>query len=351
MKAFGMEMTKEALLQRVSSMSQIAGAREFTYTQGKAAGVRAVEVTAGQGLTFTILIDRGMDIGDAYYCGIPIGLKSKVGVIGPTYFENQGHQWLRNFYGGLMTTCGLSQVGEPCVDGGIFHGLHGRISHTPAERYWVDEYWDGEDYVISVTGKMREAIIYGENLVLTREIKCVYGQKKMMITDTIENEGYEASPLMILYHVNQPFPLVSEHSKIYTSADSVDVLNTCNQPGAGDYRTMTKPQKGYVYETFSHNMPMDREKVYTGIINENMQLGMYLAYDPKVLPIGNQWKQLGQQDYCGALEPANTYPVGIKEAREKGYLKTIQAKEKIKIKLEIGVLDGVNEIDTFKTKL
>ena len=36
--AYGMQLTREELLERVSSMSQIAGARVFQYTEGKACG-------------------------------------------------------------------------------------------------------------------------------------------------------------------------------------------------------------------------------------------------------------------------------------------------------------------------
>jgi hypothetical protein len=346
-----MQLTKEELLERVSSMSQIAGARVFTYQEGKAAGVKAVEVTAGEGLRFTILLDRGMDIGDAYYRGVPVAWKSKVGVISPNFFENQGHQWLRSFYGGLLTTCGLIQVGEPCVDNGVFHGLHGRISNTPAERFWIDEYWEGDDYIVKVTGKMREAIIYNENLTLTREIKCVMGERKIHIKDTVENESYQESPFMIMYHVNEPFPIVSEYSRFLTSANSVDVLNTCEQKGAGDYSTATGPVEWYRYETFAHNMPMDRKWVYNAIVNERLALGVYLKYDPNALPIGNQWKMLGRQDYVVAMEPANTYPVGIVEARTNGYLKTLGPRQKTQIDLEIGILDGREELEAFEKEL
>lgn len=342
--AFGIKLKKQELLERVSSMSQIAGARVFEHIEGKAAGVKAVEVNAGLGLSFTVLLDRGMDIGDAYYKGIPIAWRSKVGVIAPTYFENQGHQWLRNFYGGLLTTCGLIQVGEPCEDEGVYHGLHGRISHTPAEKYWIDEYWEGDDYIVKVTGRMREAVIYDENLTLTREIKCVYGQKRIFVKDVVKNEGYNESPFMIMYHVNEPFPIVSEHSKLYSSATSVEP----QQEWAGDYRSITKPTHGYRYETFVHNMPKDRDKVYYAIINEELKVGVYLGYDPKALPVGNEWKMLGQQDYVVAMEPSNTYNVGIAESRKQGWLPKLKGGEKAEINLEIGVLEGEDEIEAFK---
>ncbi len=346
--AYGLQLTKEQFCERISSMSQIAGAREFKFTEGKAAGVRAVEVKTGSGLVFTILIDRGMDIGEASYCGIPVAWQSKVGVIAPTYFENQGHQWLRNFFGGLLTTCGLIQVGEPCEDQGEYHGLHGRISHTPAEKYWIEEYWEDNDYVIKVTGKMREAIIYNENLVLTREIKCLFGQKKIFIKDVVENEGYQESPFMIMYHVNQPFPIVSENSRFYSSAKKVVALRTSEQPDTGNFRSMSEPIADYQFETFLHEMPTDRSRVYQAVINEQLKMGVYLGYDPKTLPVGNQWKMLGKQDYVVAMEPSNTYNVGISESRQNGWLPMLKPKEKVEMNLEIGVLEGEQEIKSFK---
>ncbi len=342
-EAFGMKLSKEELLERLSSMKQLAGARVFEYAEGKASGVKAVEVNAG-GLSFIVLADRGMDIGDAYYKGMPIAWKSKAGVIAPAYFEYKGHEWLRNFYGGLITTCGLTHVGEPCQDGSVAHGLHGRISHTPAEKFWTEEYWDGDDYVVKVTGKMREAAIYDENLTLTREIKCIYGQKKVFIKDVVENEGYNESPFMIMYHVNQPFPIVSEDSRLYSSALSVEP----QQEWAGDYRTMAKPTPGFKYETFVHTMPGDRPMVYYAIINEKLNMGVYLGYDPKALPVGNEWKMLGQQDYVVAMEPSNTFNIGIVEARKRGCLPTLKPQERSEINLEIGVLEGADEIEAFK---
>ena len=49
-----------------------------------------------------------------------------------------------------------------------------------------------------------------------------------------------------------------------------------------------------------------------------------------------------------AMEPSNTYPVGLKEAEEKGYLKFLEPGEEKVIYLEIGVLDGEEAIAEFK---
>ncbi len=136
---FGDNLSREEVLQRVGSIGQIAGVRPFRYTDGRADGVKAADVRTGSGLGFTVLLDRGMDIAHAEFAGKPVSWDSKNGVAAPGFFERPGQDWLRTFGGGLLTTCGLIQVGPPNVDGGEELGLHGRISHLPAERFDFDE--------------------------------------------------------------------------------------------------------------------------------------------------------------------------------------------------------------------
>ena len=47
--------------------------------------------------------------------------------------------------------------------------------------------WEGEQYVVRIHGKMREAVVFGTNLELTREISTVLGEKSIHIYDRIEN--------------------------------------------------------------------------------------------------------------------------------------------------------------------
>jgi hypothetical protein len=343
---FGMDMAKQELLEHISSMSQIAGTRQFEYKEGKACGVKAVDVRAGP-LNYIVLLDRGMDIANVEYRGTPIAWLSKMGVHAPSFFENQSEQFLRTFGGGMLTTCGLSQVGAPCVENGDYLGLHGRISHTPVEKYAIDEYWDNDDYVLRTTGQAREAMLYAENMVLKREIVCTYGKPMLTINDIIENQGYQKSPFMIMYHINFCFPIVSEYSKVYTSASEVTAWVTRDQADGGDYRTMGKPNAAYTYECFEHKMPKSRNKVYAAIINEKINLGVYLSYSPEQLPCFNQWKMTGQQDYVVAFEPGNTLPVGRVEARKNGTLSMLEPHEKYSVQIEIGILDGTKAIGEF----
>lgn len=58
------------------------------------------------------------------------------GIVAPL-FESQGNGFLRSFYAGLLTTCGLSYIGTPCEDEGETLGLHGRLAATPAEEVGI----------------------------------------------------------------------------------------------------------------------------------------------------------------------------------------------------------------------
>src|SRR5206468_1087004 len=130
------------------------------------------------------------------------------------FFEREGLGWLRTFYGGLVTTCGLTWFGAPCEDDGKPLGLHGRISHIPATNVTWGGEWDGDDYILSVTGKMREAVVFGENVQLTRRVWARMGESRLFIDDTVENMGYQRTAHMILYHINIGFPAVNDNARL-----------------------------------------------------------------------------------------------------------------------------------------
>lgn len=60
-------------------------------------------------------------------------------------------------------------VGAPCTEDGEDFGLHGRISNTPGENISSGIEWDNDKPVIKVKGRMREARLFGENVILERE--------------------------------------------------------------------------------------------------------------------------------------------------------------------------------------
>ena len=61
-------MDKKELLKHIGSIEQIGGIKDYTINDGKAKGVRAIEINTGK-LSFTILPDRCMDVAQAFFCG------------------------------------------------------------------------------------------------------------------------------------------------------------------------------------------------------------------------------------------------------------------------------------------
>ncbi len=348
---FGEYFSREQLLPYLGSMLQVAGAKSYTFRNGRGHGVKAIDVKTGSGLNYSVLIDRGMDIAFAEYCDKPLGWIAKTGITGPEYFENGGIDFLRSFTGGLFTTCGLTQVGAPGQDGDEVLGIHGRISHLPAETFNTEERWEEEEFIISINGQLRESCLYAENLVLQRQISSHLGDTKIRVSDRVENQGYVDTPFMLLYHVNLGFPIVSEHSRLYSSAVKVEPWNDTAIQGNGAYDRFEKPVPGYLYQNFLHHMPKNKDLVSVAVVNEKLEFGVYLSYSPDQMPCFTEWKMMGSQDYVVGLEPGNCIPEGRIEARNNGRLEMLKPSEVRHFNFEIGVLPNRVEIDSFISKL
>ncbi|MDD3839487.1 MAG: aldose 1-epimerase family protein [Clostridia bacterium] len=347
-KLYGREFTKQEIRSYVGNISNIAGAKRYILKEGKADGVEAVDVKTGTGFNFTVLPGRGMDIAWVDYCGIPISWMSKAGIGAAKYFENDGICFLRNFFGGLLTTCGLTHAGGPQEDNGEKLGLHGRISNIPANNVSVEEYWDEDDLFIKVKGKVRQAMVFGENLVLTREITAKLGESKLYIHDTVENEGYNETPFMLLYHMNFSYPVVSEDSRLIVPSIKVEPATDIAEKGIDKYNVFQAPTPGYLEQVFFHMMPKDKGLVKAALVNDKLKLGAYVQYSPEQLPYFTQWKQMGQQDYVVGLEPGNCIPEGRVNAREGGRLQILKPGDKKEFCIEAGVLWGKEQIDTLE---
>ena len=276
-------MNRKELLKRVGSVEQIGGIRDYTFNDGKAKGVRAIEVNTGN-LRFTVLPDRCMDIAQASFKGQAISWLSKTGITAPEYYEKDDKNWLRGFHGGLITTCGLHNIGRPVGE----HGLHGRIANTPAQKVSVFADWIGDEYIMRISGEMRESVVFGSNLVLKRTITAKLFSDEFTVEDSIINEGFSNEDIALCYHCNFGFPLVQEGAKIV------------NVPA--EVANITAPIHGKKEECIC--VDYSEEIVTVGIENESM--GAYLTYERNTLPDFIIWKMMGESEYVIGLEPRTT---------------------------------------------
>ena len=88
--------------------------------------------------------------------------------------------------------------------------------------------------------------------------------------------------------------------------------------------------------------------VRVGLINDALQLGLYWKFPKAEIPIVNQWQHFYKGTYVTGVEPGNASMLGRAWNRKHGYLQHIQPGEVRHFHLEIGVLDGAEEIAAFE---
>jgi len=343
---YGRPISKEDLSRRVGQISQIAGARASELSSGLAKGVAAIDVKTGTGFAFTALPGRALDIAWASYKGAPVSYISKSGVVAPAHFVESGAEgFLRNFFAGLLTTAGLSNIGPPVQDGDESLGLHGRVSNIPAEDVCVSQGWQGDDYLIRVAGAVRQARVFGECLVLHREITTQLGSNALVVCDVVENAGSRPEPMMLLYHCNFGYPIVSADSRIFTSGGSVEPREPTPVQAVADHDRLGEPQAGYVEQCFYHDLKAKDGRAFAAIFNERLGVGGYVRYRVETLPEFVQWKMLGEQEYVVGLEPSTNRLDRRAELIRQGQIRPLAVGERRTFEVEIGVLDGRAALD------
>jgi len=338
---YGRAVSRASLSRRVGAMSQVAGARASVLASGLARGVEAVDVKTGTGFEFTVLPGRGLDIAWASYRGMPLGYIGKTGVVAPAFFAERGATgFLRNFFAGLLTTAGLSNTGGPCeVDGAEF-GLHGRISNIPAEDVGVTQQWVGDDYQIRVGGTVRQATVFGESLILRREISTRLGANALVVRDTVENASFRPEPLLLLYHCNFGYPILGAATRLHATPGGVAPRDGAAAAGIAQHREFGDPQPGYVEQCFYHRPDAKDGRAHAALFNEELGVGAYVRYRVDTLPLLVEWKMLGEQEYVVGLEPSASLLDGRAELMRRNEAPMLAPGETRRFEVEIGVLEN-----------
>ena len=350
-KLFGRNWTREELVRYAGNPDQLGGVRLGVLDDGKGRGIRTAQVETGSGLAFTVLLDRGMDIGSARFQGASLTFESTVGPAHPMYYEKDGLSWHRTWGGGLVNGCGMTQIGRPGEDEGESLGIHGRLSHIPANNVYADAAWHGDEYELWVQGKARETTVKGENILLQRRISARLGESRMWLRDVVRNEGFEPAPHMMLYHFNFGFPLVAEGTEFIAPARKVT-------PRARDGQTLldhsryVAPVDGFVEQASTLEELVTDDAGFATLVLANRGcaggrgLGLYWRYRPAELPNFVQWYMMRSGTYVTAFEPHNSTMRGRAAAREAGTLPFLAPGEERTYHFELGVLADNAEIDT-----
>jgi len=324
-----------AAIQKVGSLRQIAGTRHCTLTNGGAGGVRAIDVHTGGGLQYTILPDRGLDISLASFCGVNFAYLSPQEELSAAYCNCQKNEWLRTFFGGLLTTCGPVNFGPACTDGESSFGIHGRFNATSATN--VCDLTDIENRVISISGSIANYVLFGEKLEIRRTISSPVGENTIHIRDVVMNHGDEATPNMMLYHINFGYPLLDVNATISVNSQTCAGYNEYSQRYIGELGAFGPPDAANQEKNYLHTMSRDRKGI-ASVYNNALGFGVEIRFNADTLPFLTQWKCERARDYVLALEPSNAPCESIADVRKAGKLPMLKPGCRIINEVEIAVI-------------
>jgi hypothetical protein len=321
----------DALRRRTGDLTRIAGLTPVVFSDGRSDGVHALELRNGAGLTATLVIDRALDALELNYCGVPLTWRGPGGLTSPRSYVPTVEEFERSFFGGLVTTCGLTAFGPPGSDEWGTWSQHGRLNWLPAVVTCALTDWDCAEPHIRVSGTVREARMFGETFRLERTWTMPIGRNALVLRDRVVNDGGRAKPHMILYHCNAGYPLLDEDTVWSVSHSAVTPRDAEAAKALASWNVGGPPAAGFREQVFIHEPRADANGWASAIVTNPCLRGgtsLEIAYRPEQLPALFTWRMLGYGTYVMAAEPANCPTIqGRVQAKRDGTLPMLQSGE------------------------
>ena len=331
----------------------MGGIETSVLDNGTGCGTRIAWINTGAGLRYKVVIDRGLDIADAFHNQHSLAWLSHTGITPPEPLSDRGTDWLCTFGGGLLTTCGLSHVGGPEQDEHGERGLHGRISNIPAgvESIIQPDPIAGK-MEMSITARMRETSIFGPRLELKRTLSGTLGKPVIRIHDEVTNRGNTPAPHMLLYHFNFGWPLVDEGTRFVWRGDwqaREGGINGQIFREGYDFKTAPAPMDSHngtgEAVAFIDIAQDGNGQCSAGLYNAKLGLAVSIRFQKAQLPWLTNWQHWGKGEYVTGLEPGTHPPIGQTKAREQQSLIFLEPGETRTYDLEFEVLTDESVID------
>lgn len=353
-------VTQASLTRRSGSISQFGGVRLITLGDGVERGQRMLEFRTGSGFSFTVLVDRALDIAEMSHKGRAIGWHSPTGFRHPGLHDGEaedGLGWARSF-SGFLNTCGLDHILGPEVvpadtynyprKATVRHGLHGRIGVVPARLTGYGERWEGDRCILWAEGVVVQAAVFGEVLHLHRRIEADLGGNEVRLSDRVVNAGFARTPHMMLYHINLGYPVIDDGARYLAPVREVvwatHTATGLDAQGVG-YRRCPAPRSGFAEQVWEHDMTADASgEVPVAVVNDRIGFGIEVTTRKDQFPCALQWQNFQEGHYVMGVEPATHHILGNLAARERGEMIWLAAGEARAYDTRFRVLDGAAEI-------
>jgi hypothetical protein len=275
-----------------------------------ASDTSAIDARILRGIELRIHARRGLDIGAAWFRGLPLAWIAPAGEGGAETAD-----WRRAWGGGLVTTCGLDNVGA--ASEGI--GLHGTYTFLHAE----DVLLERSTAAVVIRGTVDDP----RGLRVRRTIRTHGGSGRVDVVDLTENVSAQTVEAPLLYHVNLGWPLWDTNA--YVASDAAEVRPRDDEAARHDWR-MAPPAPAAAGERVWEHVAATR----LGVVNERLGLRLWVESN---LPRAWQWVDPAPGVYALGIEPANCSVLGRAHDRAEGRLPVLQPGEQRSTKITITV--------------
>ena len=368
-----MEMKKSSNLsvdpEKFENIHQVGGIRTGTLDwpdAGGAAGCRVALVNTGSPLRFSVAVDRGGDIVEAFYGHTSLAYLTPNGFRPPSPMLHRDEEWLRNWPGGLVTSCGPRYIGPGREEDGQQLYLHGPFSNTTAALVALhNPDVRAGDSEISLEMVIRDTRLYGPVVEVRRRWSCRLGQPEIRLEDRVNNRGNTRVAHNWLYHINLGYPLLDEGAEfVYSgrvnggwemgpnlsmaelSRDERDFSRFLRVPGPLPDHVGTNSQ-GLVLDVDADSQGVAR----VGLVNPRLQLAFSIEYRRESLPRLANWQHYGPAgDYVSALEPFSGSLFGKDEDRHPQAAQWLEPGESKVYQLTIRVLESPAAVESFRSQ-
>ena len=320
---------------------QTRGAEQYILQNGKGDGMHFIYVRNGLGLEAWISLDRCADLSRVIFKGDNYAFMSPCGYVAPAYYNCDGMAFLDSFNAGFCSTCGFSNVGGECEDEGKIFPMHGTASNIPAVLTRTDDDKDG----LTIEVYVRDGVLFGKKLVLKRKYYFSYSENTIRLEDKIINEADFDTPLMILYHCNMGYPLLSENAEVKIPNKKYSPRDDEAAKYNDSALNMEKPQDCFTERCYYYDVKANDGTANVGIYNKDINKGLILSYDKTALPCFTEWKMMGKTDYVLGLEPGNCNPDGRAALKAANKLRILKPDECEKLSLEFKFIESEEEFD------
>jgi hypothetical protein len=253
----------------------------------------AIDARPMGGIVIRVHPRRGLDIGAAWFRGVPLAWIGAAGEGG-----GDGIDWRDAWGGGLVTTCGLDNVGA--ASEGI--GLHGTYTFLEARGVEADR------SVSEVT--VRGTVDDPRGLRVERTIRSSVGSGRVELVDRTTHLAREPLEAPMLYHVNLGWPLWDDGARV--ESDAAEVVPRDEDAAPHDWSS-APPEPAKVPERVWEHVGA------SGAVVVNEALGLRLSVESN-LPRLWQWVDPAPGVYALGIEPANCSVLGRAHDRADGTL-------------------------------